>query len=210
MNPFLDQGAKALDIGAGSGAYTIPFAKIAREVTVVEPSKGQIRRLTKKAEGLNNIKIINKRWEEVNREELEEYDLVNAAYCFAMPDIKAALEKMLSCTKNVLFLVTFAGSSLQPVLPLIIPGYNPSPDYIYLYNLLYQMGIKANVEIITRRYLYPWELLQKLWEQDYDITPEGKEKALAYFQKNNLLVNQDGALRIKCWYKDALIWYQRG
>ncbi|MBC7129657.1 class I SAM-dependent methyltransferase, partial [Candidatus Bathyarchaeota archaeon] len=90
MNPFLVREAKALDIGAGSGAYTIPFAKIAREVIVVEPSKGQIRRLTKKAEGLNNIKIINKRWEEVNREELEEYDLVNAAYCFAMPDIKEA------------------------------------------------------------------------------------------------------------------------
>ncbi|MCL6611755.1 MAG: class I SAM-dependent methyltransferase [Peptococcaceae bacterium] len=210
MIPFLAPEAKVLDIGAGSGAYSVPFAKISREVTVVEPSKGQLRRLAQKARGLENIKIVNKRWEEVNREELEEYDLVNAAYCFSMPDIKEALGKMISCTKNVLFLVAFAGSSLTPVLASIIPGYNPSPDYIYLYNLLYQMDIKANVEIITRRYLYPWGLLQKLWAEDYDLAPDEKESALAFFQKNNLIVSRDGAMLIKCWYRDAVIWFQRG
>ncbi|MGQ9532390.1 MAG: class I SAM-dependent methyltransferase [Desulfotomaculales bacterium] len=199
----------ALDIGAGNGAYTVPLARMAARVTAVEPSGTQVGRLLKKAAGLGNVRIINKRWEDVSLQELEEYDLVNAAYCFAMPDIRAALEKMLWCTKGVVFLITNAGSCFESVYPLFISGYNDAPQYIYLYNILYQMGIKANVEIITRRYLYPWELLQGLWEHDYGIAPEGKARALDYFRENGMLVNRDGALWVRCWYKDAVIWYRK-
>lgn len=96
------------------------------------------------------------------REILEEYDLFNAAYCFAMPDIEEALEKMFSCA-NVIFLVTFAGSSLSSVFPFIIPGYNPPPDYIYLYNVLYQMGVKANVKSTPGATFIPGNFCRSSW-----------------------------------------------
>lgn len=208
MKPFLNPQARVLDIGAGDGAYTVPLARIAQEVTVVEPSQGQIRRLLNNARGLQNIKIINKRWENVKREELKTYDLVNAAYCFAMPDIKEALQKMLDCTCGVIFLITHGGSSLETVYSLFISGYQPPPDYIYLYNVLYQLGVKANLEVITRRYLYPWKLLEEMWRHNYEITPAELEKARANLQeRGELFKKEDGNLWVRCWYKDAVIWY---
>ncbi|KUK36916.1 MAG: Putative methyltransferase [Thermacetogenium phaeum] len=210
MKPYLGRESRVLDIGAGDGAYAVPLARIVKEVTVVEPSQGQIRRLLKRAEGLENIRVINKRWEDVSREELQEYDLVNAAYCFAMPDIKDALIKMWDCTKGLLFLVTQAGSSLAAVYSLFVPDYEPPPDYIYLYNVVYQLGIKANVEINTRRYLYPWHLLVKAWRYDEMITPEDEEKARAFLEaEGKLVTKKDGTLWVKCWYRDAVIYAEK-
>jgi len=107
MLRFAGPDSSVLDIGAGAGAYTIPLAKAARKVTVVEPSRGQIARLMRRAdrEGLENIEVINKRWQDVIDAELESYSLVNAAYCFHMPDIRPALQKMLDVTTGALFLV---------------------------------------------------------------------------------------------------------
>ncbi len=206
MKRYLSPNSTVLDIGAGDGAYAVPLARVVREVTVVEPSKGQIRRLLKRAEGQENIMAINKRWEDVAPEELQEYDLVNAAYCFAMPDIKEALVKMWDCTRGVLFLVTQAGSSLAAVYPLFVRGYEPPPDYIILYNVVYQLGIKANVEINTRRYLYPWDLLVKTWRHDEEITPEDEDKVRAFLEaEGKLVTKEDGTLWVKCWYRDAVI-----
>lgn len=206
MKSYLGPNSRVLDIGAGDGAYAVPLARVVREVTVVEPSKGQIRRLLRRAEGLENIRVINKRWEDVPRAELQEYDLVNAAYCFAMPDIKEALVKMWDCTRGVLFLVTQAGSSLAAVYPLFVRGYEPPPDYIVLYNVVYQLGIKANVEINTRRYLYPWDLLVKAWRYAEGITPEDEDKVRAFLEaEGKLVTKEDGAPWVKCWYRDTVI-----
>lgn len=209
MMKFVDQNSLILDIGAGAGAYTIPFAKVAKRVTVVEPSKGQISRLMKRAERekLNNIEVINKRWEDVEEEELGKYDLVNAAYCFHMPDIKLALQKMLRTAKKVLFLVSLADHGFNDVYETILDKYDAGPDYIYLYNILYQMGIYANVEIVTREYLLPLDLQLEMLRYGYDITPKAEEKVKAYLDSTNRLVKKDGKLWVKRRYKDAVIWY---
>ena len=41
MLRFASPDSSVLDIGAGAGAYTIPLARAARKVTVVEPSKAR-------------------------------------------------------------------------------------------------------------------------------------------------------------------------
>jgi 16S rRNA G527 N7-methylase RsmG len=122
MLRYVGADSNVLDIGAGSGAYTIPLAKAARMVTVVEPSQGQISRLIRRAdrEGLENIHIINKRWEDVDKSELESYSLVNAAYCFHMPDIREALQKMLDVTTGALFLIALVDHGFADVYERIL------------------------------------------------------------------------------------------
>jgi len=207
---FVNDDTEVLDIGAGAGAYTIPLAKVAKKVTVIEPSKGQISRLIKRArrENVNNIEIINKRWEDVDEDELGKYDLTIAAYCFSMLDIKSALQKMLNVTKNVLFLVCLVDHDFKDVYKIIAGKHDSDPDYIYIYNILCQMGVYANVEIVTREYLLPLDLQLEVLRYSYDTTPDVEDRIKKYLTSTNRLVEKNGKIWVKRRYKDAVIYYQ--
>jgi SAM-dependent methyltransferase len=80
----LDKHSTVLDIGAGTGAFALPLARLVRAVTVVEPSAEMLTRLCRNMD-TTNIRIINKRWEDVDLEEIGQHDLVLAAkehFCF--------------------------------------------------------------------------------------------------------------------------------
>lgn len=68
-----------LDIGGGTGRLAIPLAKVAKKVTVVEPAKAMSDILLEKAreEGLKNISIVQKTWEEA---EVEPHDIAICAH----------------------------------------------------------------------------------------------------------------------------------
>jgi len=209
MIELLNPGSNVLDIGAGAGAYTIPLARFAEQVTVVEPSKGQISRLMKRAhkEKLSNIRIINKRWEDVERHELDRYDLVNAAYCFHMPDIKAALQRMLEVTDKYLFLIALVDHGFGDVYERVFGDQNVGPDYSYLYNVLYQMGYKANVKILTREYLLPLDMQLKILRESYDFSSDAEARFNDYLLSTDRIIEADGQSWVKRRYKDAMIWH---
>ena len=105
----VDGQSSVLDIGAGSGALTIPIARLAKHVIAVEPSRGQIERLQEEAEaaGVNNITIIPERWEDVSPDEIGSCDIVTAGYCFQMEDINGALAKMCHAARSHVYLLHF-------------------------------------------------------------------------------------------------------
>jgi len=211
MIELLSSGSNVLDIGAGAGAYTIPLARFAEQVTVVEPSKGQISRLMKRAqrERIGNIRIINARWEDVKSHELDRYDLVNAAYCFHMPDIKAALQKMLEVTDKYLFLIALVDHGFGDVYERVFGDTNVGPDYIYLYNVLYQMGYRANVEILTREYLLPLDMQLKILRESYDFSSDAEARFKDYLLSTDRIMEADGRFWVKRRYKDAMIWLMK-
>lgn len=211
MMKFINSDTTILDVGAGSGAYTIPFLKIAKEVTVVEPSKGQINRLLRrsKSEGIDGVHIIKKRWEDVCEAELDNYDVVNAAHCFHMPDIQATLQTMLNVTKRVLFLVAFSDSNLMDVYQMIVGKHDPGPDYIYLYNVLYQMGIHANVEIFTNEFLCPWDVIAGILRWEYGISHETEERVLEHLKQTDRVLEEGDEVLVTRRTKDAFIWSLR-
>ena len=70
---------EVLDIGTGPGTLAIPLAKLVKNVTALDPSKGMIKVLEESAvtEGIDNIATINKTWQEVDDAEIrEKFDLV--------------------------------------------------------------------------------------------------------------------------------------
>ncbi len=211
MLKFAGPNSSVLDIGAGAGAYTIPLAKSARKVTVVEPSRGQIARLMRRAEreGLENIEVINKRWQDVERSELESYSLVNAAYCFHMPDIREALQKMMDVTAGALFLISLVDHGFTDVYEGVFGEKEPEPEYIYLYNVLHQMGYPANVEVMARSYQIPLEMQLEILRSSYDLTPELEQRLTDHLVATGRLVERDNERWVKREYKDAMIWYRK-
>jgi SAM-dependent methyltransferase len=209
MLRFAGPDSSVLDIGAGAGAYAIPLAKSARKVTVVEPSKGQIARLMRRAdrEGLENIEVINKRWQDVGREELECYAMVNAAYCFHMPDIRPALHKMLDVTTGALFLISLVDHGFTDVYEGVFGEREPEPEYIYLYNVLHQMGHPANIEIVTRHYQIPLEMQLEILKSSFDFGPELEQRLMDHLAATGRLVERDSGTWIKRTYKDGMIWH---
>lgn len=213
----IDPESTVLDIGAGPGTLTIPLAKIVKHVTVVEPSSGMLACLRANAtdDGLTNITCINRKWEDANPgADLDEYDVVIASYSLAMLDMKAALSKMNRVARRSVYLFTFAGgrawyyNELWP--SLYNEEYRAAPDYIYIYNILYGMGIYADVEITDTEYIERFSSMDEAVEQWVEnlssTTREAAEVIRSYLSEN--LVQEDGAFWSKHEMKGAMVHWR--
>lgn len=207
----VDPQSTVLDIGAGSGAFTIPLAKAGRFVTAVEPSSGQLSRLYRKAkrEGVGNFRVIQSRWEDVDAEEVGCHDIVTAAYCLAMEDIEAALDKMYRVVARGLFIVHFAGHDLLEPIREMCGGYDSMPDYIFLLNVLYEMGHRASVEVFTRDYELPLDLQLKMFGYSQGFSTELRGRIRHYLEANDRIRLHNGVPWVKRQYRDALIWIRK-
>ncbi len=69
-------GDSVLDIGCGTGQYTLPIAKIADRVAGLDVSRGMLERMISEVarQGINNVKPVCSAWESFDGE--ERYDLV--------------------------------------------------------------------------------------------------------------------------------------
>jgi SAM-dependent methyltransferase len=150
----INKETTVLDVGAGTGVLAIPLAKIAGSVTAVDPSPGMLAKLKAGAarERLDNITCLERKWEDVSvGDDITPHDLVIASYSLIMPDIRAALEKMHAAAGRAVCLFWFAGpiqGANEDLWPRLFgQPYSPGPDFIYLVNVLYQMGIYPDVEI---------------------------------------------------------------
>lgn len=203
-------GSSLLDVGAGAGAYLVQLAKICSRVIAVEPSPGQVARLKENASqyGIENLVLIPRRWEDVDPEEVGLPDAVLAAYSFEMKEIVPALEKMLLVAKRFCFFVHTAGHDLLEPMRRIA-GIRSGPDYIYLYNILYDLGFRANVEILTRRYSLPLELQMNMFSYNPGLDEEQQQRLVQFLEAHGKLDRHNGQTWITRQHKDALIWIEK-
>lgn len=200
-------GDSILDIGAGAGAYALPLAKVARLVTAIEPSAKQALRLRENATKakVHNLVVVEKKWEDVSLSAIGRHDIVLAAYCFQMADILAALEKMCLAARRYLVLIHTAGHDLAETLRHLL-GVQPGPDYIYLYNALYQMGYRGDIEILTRSYRIPLEIQLDMFRYNPGLDEKQCQQLRDYLERNGRISFRKGEPWIERQYKDAMIW----
>lgn len=203
---------EVLDIAAGPGSVSIPFAEVVRKVTAVEPAKEMAKNLIKNAQekGIKNTEIINKKWEEVNDTELEKkFDLVICSHAsWQFSDIGEQLMRMNKASRGYCCIgngVKSDGQFEEMYRKLKI---NPESldRYIYLFNILYQRGILANVrmiDVVMRRSVNSaismWELLLNKYRE-----PTDKDKEII---RNHVFSNcEKGIYQRKS--KMAVMWWK--
>lgn len=182
-----------LEIGAGTGAFTVPLSRIARRITAVEPSPSMRRILREKleAEGISNVEIVPFAWENAPA---VPHDIVLAAgCCYAFYDVQEALRKMLDNARQRLILT--AGDDGQENIyqacarSLGVPDPCAGPGYIHLYNVLYEMGILADIRILKSRRNLIYDDLEHavgIWAERLEVPEEALPKLRAYLEERLL------------------------
>lgn len=80
-------------------------------------------------------------------------DVVLASRCLEVDDLKAALNKLLSKTKKSLYITFKVGGSFvdDEILDAIGRKVEQKPDFVYLLNILFQMGYLPSLSYIKAK-----------------------------------------------------------
>ena len=148
VGTVLNEDSCVLDVGAGPGSLTIPFARCVRHVTALEPSSEMIRRLKKNAEevGTQNYDIIPELLEDVASTRMpHRYDLVvTSGILWIFRDIWPMLEMLESLSDKYCAVVSNLPKEAVPSVPYdSIAG-----EFQILFNLLLSHGRLPNIQSV--------------------------------------------------------------
>jgi len=146
-------------------------------------------------EGITNVTCLNKSLE--GAEDLPLHDAVLASRSMVMTDARGALEKIGKLAKRSVIITWRANDRKfdKLVYDAIGREYHEYPGYLYLVNMLYQMGIYANIRYIETRsrvcYLDLEDAMDHWRWKVGDLTP-GEEEKLQVFLTRHLSRMQNG------------------
>jgi SAM-dependent methyltransferase len=211
-----------LDVGAGGGRLAVPIAKKVAHVTALDPS-GAMLSLLREHMGetrQENFSCLQIRWEDVEvAVDLLPHDVVIDSFTLGFYDLKEALQKLDAAALRAVYLFWHAGEwrSAQELLlyrtvfgeaAVQAWGY---PDYIYVVNILHDLGIFANMRI----YEATWETVYESpaeaaehWARMHDVSPDHFPTLQEHFAK--ILVRQeDGRYLDSVSRLQAMIWWTK-
>ncbi|MDO9325600.1 MAG: class I SAM-dependent methyltransferase [Methanoregula sp.] len=217
----ITQESRVLDIGAGPGTLAIPLANLVKDITAVEPGEGMTAILSErmKKEGISNISIIGKRWEDIEPScDLPgQYDVVIASLSLTMEDIRLALRKMDEVSRGSVYLFWFVDMPFWERMyadlwePLHGLPYHPGPKADCLFGVLYQMGIYANVEMLPLKKEYRFTTMGELtafFRKRFNVTKPKQERILDGYLKP--LIRKEGSeIVISGNSTFAKIWWKK-
>jgi len=217
---FLTNDAEILDIGCGTGTYTLPLAEICQSVTAIDGAVEMCRQLRKKIDHLNigNIEVLHRMWEDIDLEKegfRGQYDLVFASMTPAVCDY-STLDKMNQASRNNCCLIFWAEDGINQARSDLwreIFNEEESGDgiatIIFPFNLLYSLGYFPRIKYIDTR----WEceetieeavesLCSMFWLYT-EITPRIKDIVTRYVYRkavNNMFCRRtDARLGVVTW-----------
>ena len=143
-----------LDVGAGAGRYSLPIAPSVARLTAVEPSAGMRANLEEEAarRGITNVAVVATSWEDA---EVEPHDVAFVAnVLYFVKDAVGFVEKVHEHANRACFILHRVEERASGLLPLWeqIWGHPrpPEPGALDLYNLLFSLGIRANLRLLPR------------------------------------------------------------
>ena len=146
--------SEVLDIAAGPGSITIPFAEKVKLVTALEPAEEMCKNLIKNAEekDLSNIKIINKKLEKLNTEYYKKsFDLVICVHAlWHFPDIVEQIERMNFLSREYCCIAeSIREEEVEDIYHILgIDTYDI--DYVsYILNIIHGLEIIVNLKMFN-------------------------------------------------------------
>jgi hypothetical protein len=148
----IDCETTVIDVGAGSGRWTIPLAQKARSITAVEPSEDMRKVLEESISnsGVKNVRIIRNSWEEAAP---EPHDIVVCAHAmYSSPDLASFVRKMEKYSAKACYMAVRLPPADGIIGELCLKKYghrHDSPNAIIAYNALYSLGVYPNILMET-------------------------------------------------------------
>lgn len=147
----LDGADTLLDVGCGPGTIGLPLASQLRHVYGLDYSQTMLDVLMENAaaEGLNNVTPVLRAWEQ-DWSDLPRCDIVVASRSTAVEDMAVAIDKLNAHARKRVYLTSLAGGQFvdAELAALLGRQQEPFPDYIYIINILYSLGIHPRLDYI--------------------------------------------------------------
>lgn len=216
---ILDENDSVLDLGCGEGSITLPLARKVRKVTGVDSSVKMLELLNERAEenGIDNVETILKPLEDITPEEIGSHDVVLASRSLnGIIPIKETLENIDKIANKYVFITLFGPENwkIEGDFNEYIGRENKHfPGHNYLFNILFNMGIYANVERLDIKAFREYDSIEEamdngkfrldlLNDEEKDKLREYLEKILTKDPKTGKLYNKkDKADWILIWWK---------
>ncbi len=190
-----------LDVGAGTGRFALALAPYAQHVTAVEPNTVMLNYLKRDAMGeeLPNISLLYTSWQDAPTD-LSADIVVCSHVLYPIWDVDTFIAKLRAASRRACYIYMRAVHFDTSTSPLWKHFHGderqPAPGYIYALDVLFEMGIYADVEIVRMPGVlrYPSldvateELLEQLILPDDEQTRNELQQLLQRW-----LVERDGA-----------------
>ncbi|MFP8890703.1 class I SAM-dependent methyltransferase [Natrialbaceae archaeon A-CW2] len=146
-----------LDVGAGTGRFTLPVAERASRVTALDHSPAMLAVLEKKVaeRSIVSVELVEAAWETAD---VEAHDIVLAAWSlYRQPELLTALEKMVKYANQTLILVDSA-AAVPPHRRIVDDALDREqvervPRYLYYAGALQQLGYYADIRVAREPHL---------------------------------------------------------
>ena len=149
---ILDKNDTVLDVGCGEGSITIPIAKKVKKVIGVDSSPKMLEYLEKRAieNDVENIETILKPIEEITYEDIGDVDVVVCSRSLnGIIPIDKTLEELNKIANKYVFITIFGPENKKIEKDFeneIGIKTEDFPDYNYFFNIMFNLGIYANIE----------------------------------------------------------------
>ena len=215
----LDENDVVLDVGCGEGSITIPISKKVKKVIGIDSSTKMLEYLEKRAEdeNISNIETILKPIEEIKYEEIGNVDVVVCSRSLngIMP-IEEVLEELDKIAKKYVFITIFGPENKKIEKDFdreIGKQTEDFPDYDYFFNILFNMGIYANVQRFDLNNYREYESIEEAMDngkfrldlysdEEKELLKDYLERILTYDSETKKYYNvKDKADWIMVWWK---------
>jgi SAM-dependent methyltransferase len=159
-----------LDVGAGTGRFTLALAPFARQVLALEPNAAMLGYLREeiKERGVRNVTLTQTRWEDASAD--ARADIVICSHVlYPLLNIVPFLQKLDLASEQACYLYLRATHIDTLTAPLWKHFHGTErqlpPGYIHALDVLYELGIYAQVEVVKAPFALSYPSLQEAEEE---------------------------------------------